>query len=160
MLCDFDKSRYIFFSHFTQLRLPRIVKWKSLSSCLFPFEKVLSLSNNLQYYDTNYMAFKKSYEVTLLSKSYRIALKFSKMLSLYCKTIELKTFNLDLLSLISNNTPNLYSVICSKMNMIPITNVILLYNKVRSHKFMFVWKLLAFIAHRFYNPIMFLGKYE
>ena len=103
--------------------------------------------------------FKKSYEVTLLSKSYRIALKFSKMLSLYCKTIELKTFNLDLLSLISNNSPNLYSVICSKMNMIPITNVILLHNKVRSHKFMFVWKLLAFIAKRFYNPIFHvLGK--
>ena len=66
------------------------------------------------------------------------------VLSLNCKTIELKTLNLVInLSLISNKAPNLFTAICSEINTVSKTNLILRLNIRGSYKLRFSLKIVT-----------------
>ena len=76
---------------------------------------------------TNYGLSSKTTQSLCFSKPYSVVTKIFKLLSLNCEIIEPKTSSLGInLSPIPNNVPKLYSEICSEMNNIPVTNLILL----------------------------------
>ena len=100
---------------------PPYAKLKSLSLHFFTFSKVSSLSQikQINFCGTNCGLSSK----TTKPKSSSMVTKHSKMLRQQSKIKCLKTFTLELdLSLISNKTPNLQSLICSEMDNASITN--------------------------------------
>ena len=93
-----------------------------LSSKLFPFLKVhpnfCGTNYDLSSNTTQPLVFK------VIEYGFEI---FQTVLSLNCKIIQLKTLDLVIhLSLNSNKAPNLFSAICSEINAVSNTNLILL----------------------------------
>ena len=92
----------------------------------------------------------KTTQKLCFSKSCSVVMKYLKMLSQYCKIIQLKTLNLVLyLSLIFNSIPNLYSLICSEMN----TALNQKHNTTvkqmgSSYKFLFPLKTVTFLLEK------------
>ena len=73
------------------------------------------------------MTFKQNYLATVFKVIQYGFEIFQTVLSLSCKLIQLKTLNLVInLSLITNKATNLFSAICSEINAVSNTNLILL----------------------------------
>ena len=135
------------FNPVTQPSLLQLTNENLYRNIFSHFEKLHPSSLKKCYFAVQTVVFQEKLPRHCVSKSYSMVTKLSKLPGLNCKIKLVKTFNLVNLSLISNKTPNLYSVICSEINAVSNTKITKMREVAISS--WFLYKLLPLIEKRF-----------